>query len=141
MRFLHRALGRRGAGYALALTFVVLFIGAAGMLHFESNTYNSQSIHTYLKSLWWTAMQMTNIGSAYSITTTGGRVICLCISVYSAVMFGYLTALLATFLIDRETKDPQPEIARQKSILEIQEEIIQLRLLIENFVNNYSNKT
>jgi len=33
MRSLRRALGRRGAGYALALTFVVIFGGAAGILH------------------------------------------------------------------------------------------------------------
>jgi voltage-gated potassium channel len=140
MRFLHRSLGRRGAGYALALTFVVLFIGAAGMLHFETNKYNPQFIQTYPKALWWTAMQMTNIGSSYSITTTGGRLVCLVISLYSAVMFGYLTALLATFLIDRETKDPKPEIAYQKSVQEIREEIFQLRRLIEDFVNNTSNK-
>jgi len=141
MRFLRRALGRRGAGYALALTFVVLFVGAAGMLHFERSSDDPQNIHTYLKGLWWTAMQMTNIGSTYSIKTTGGRIICLGISIYAAGMFGYLTALFATFLIDREAKDPKPEIARQKSVQEIHEEIIQLRHLIEDFVNNFSNKS
>ena len=73
MRFLHHALGRRGAGYALTLTFILLFIGAAGMLHFESNIYNPQSMHTYPKALWWTAMQMTNIGSSYSITPVNRR--------------------------------------------------------------------
>jgi len=140
MRFLHRALGRRGAGYALSLTIVVLFVGAVGMLHFEGSSYDPQSIHNYLKALWWTAMQMTNIGSGYSIKTTGGRIICLGISVYAAVMFGYLTALLATFLIDRETKETKPEIARQKSIQKIEEEIVQLRHLIEDFINNSSNK-
>ncbi len=86
-------------------------------------------------------MQMTNIGSAYSIKTTGGRIICLGISVYAAVMFGYLTALFATFLIDRDARDPKPEIARQKSVQEIQEEIIQLRRLIEDIGIRLSNKT
>lgn len=140
MRFLRRALGRRGAGYALALTFVVIFTGAAGMLHFEGIPNDPQSIQTYPKALWWTAMQMTNIGSAYSIKTTGGRIICLGISVYAAVMFGYLTALFATFLIDRDAKDPKPENARQKSVQEVQEEIIQLRRLIEDIGVRLSNK-
>jgi voltage-gated potassium channel len=131
MRFLRVALGRRGAGYALALTFVVLFAGAAGMLHFEGISDDPQRIQTYPKALWWTAMQMTNIGTAYSIKTTGGRIICLGISVYAAAMFGYLTALFATFLIDRDAKDPKPEIARQKLVQEVKDEIIQLRRLIE----------
>ena len=131
MRFLRIALGRRGAGYALALTFVVLFAGAAGMLHFEGISDDPQRIQTYPKALWWTAMQMTNIGTAYSIKTAGGRIICLGISVYAAAMFGYLTALFATFLIDRDAKDPKPEIARQQLMQEVKDEIIQLRRLIE----------
>jgi voltage-gated potassium channel len=136
MRFLRGALGRRGAGYALALTFVVIFAGAAGMLHFEGISDDPQKIHTYPKALWWTAMQMTNIGSGYSINTAGGRIICLGISIYAAAMFGYLTALFATFLIDRDAKDPKPEIAHQKLVQEIKDEIIQLRLLIENKLND-----
>ncbi len=131
MRFLRGALGRRGAGYALALTFVVSFAGAAGMLHFEAISDDPQRIQTYPKALWWTAMQMTNIGSAYSIKTTGGRVICLGISLYAAAMFGYLTALFASLLIDRDAKDPKSEIAGQKLVQEVKDEIIQLRRLIE----------
>ena len=77
-------------------------------------------------------MQMTNIGSAYSIKTTGGRILCLGISVYAAAMFGYLTALFATFLIDRDAKDPKPELARQQSLQAIQDEIIQLRHVVED---------
>ena len=76
-------------------------------------------------------MQMTNIGSAYSIKTTGGRVICLGISLYAAAMFGYLTALFASLLIDRDAKDPKSEIAGQKLVQEVKDEIIQLRRLIE----------
>jgi len=132
MRSLQRALGSRGAGYAIVLTSVVLFAGAAGMLHFEEIADDPQSIHSYPKALWWTAMQMTNISTAYSVKTTGGRVVCLGISVYAAGMFGYLTALFATFLIDREAKDPKQETARLQSINEIKEEIMQLRRAIEH---------
>jgi voltage-gated potassium channel len=141
MRSLRRALGRRGAGYALALTFVVIFAGAACMLHFEGLSDDPLGIHTYPQALWWTAMQMTNIGSAYAIKTTGGRILCLGISVYAAAMFGYLTALFATFLIDRDTKDPKPEMATQQSVQEVHEEIIQVRRLIEDLVPRLSSKT
>jgi voltage-gated potassium channel len=140
MRSIRRALGRRGAGYALVFTFVVIFAGAAGMLHFERIPNGPQSIDTYPKALWWTAMQMTNIGTAYSIKTPGGRILCLAISIFAIAMFGYLTALFATFLIDRDAKDPKIEIARQKSLQDLQEEIIRLRHLIEDFVNRPSDK-
>jgi hypothetical protein len=86
-------------------------------------------------------MQMTNIGTAYSFKTTGGRVICLGVSVYAAGMFGYLTALFATFLIDREGKDLKPELARQKSLQEIEDQIVQLRLFVEEIVSALPEKT
>ena len=76
-------------------------------------------------------MQMTNIGTAYSVKTDGGRAICLAVSIYAAAMFGYLTALFATFFIDRAAKDPKSEISTQKSIQEIQIELVSLRRLLE----------
>jgi len=138
MRILRRNIGHRGAGYVLALTFVVLFAGAAGILHFEGSVIDPEGIHTYLRALWWTAMQLTNMGSGYVIKTTGGRIIDLGISIYAVAIFGYITALLASFLIDREVKDPKPEIAYQKSVKALQEEIIQLRRLIEDTFQNES---
>jgi len=131
MRILRRKVGHRGTGYVLALTFIVLFAGAAGMLHFEGGVVETEGIHTYLRALWWTAMQLTNMGSGYVIKTTGGRIICLGVSIYAVVIFGYITALLASFLIDREVKEPKAEIAYEKAFHELKEEIIQLRRLIE----------
>ncbi|MBF0505082.1 MAG: potassium channel protein [Candidatus Omnitrophica bacterium] len=136
IRILRRKIGHRGTGYVLALTFVVLFAGAAGMLHFEGGVADNQGIHTYWRALWWTAMQLTNMGSGYVIKTTGGRIICLGVSIYAVVIFGYITALLASFLIDREIKEPKAEIAYQKSVHELKEEIIQLRRLIEDSFKN-----
>ena len=62
-RTLRRTRGRRGAGYALALTIMVIFAGAAGMLSFEKSAGQPFGIHTYPMALWWTAMQITNSGS------------------------------------------------------------------------------
>lgn len=140
MSSIRRAFGRRGAAYVLTFTCVVIFAGAAGMLHFERVSDDPQSIHTYPSALWWTAMQITNIGSGFPIKTTGGRILCLAISIYAIAVFGYLTALIATFFIGRVSKDQNTEIARQKSLQDIQEELIRLRRLIEDIENRPSNK-
>jgi hypothetical protein len=55
------------------------------------------------------------------------------------VIFGYITALLASFLIDRKIQEPKAEIAYQKSVQALQEEIIQLRRLIEDTFQKGSN--
>jgi voltage-gated potassium channel len=131
LRSVRRAMGRRGAGYALTITVVVTLAGAAGMLHFETQATDPQGIHSYPKALWWVAMQITNIGSGYRPVTVGGQVLCLAISVFAAAMFGYLTAVLATFFIGRDAEDPKSEIPNQTSIHELSGEVALLRTAIE----------
>jgi len=131
IRFVRRALGRRGVGYVLALTAVVLVAGAAALLHFESESNELGKIATYPDAVWWTAMQMTNIGSSYTLRTFGGKILGLTISIYSAGMFGYLTALFAALIIDREVKTPNISPAYQKELFEIRSDIAKLHALVE----------
>jgi voltage-gated potassium channel len=135
LRSLKKALGRRGAGYAFTLTVIVIFAGAAGMLSFEKDSLDPQGIQNYPRAVWWTAMQVTNIGSGYRPTTAGGQILCLGISIYAAAMFGYLTAILATFFIGRDAKDPASEIVGQKSIQKLQEEMVLLRRSVEEVLH------
>jgi voltage-gated potassium channel len=141
LRSLRKALGRRGAGYAFTLTIIVILVGAAGMLYFEKVSPDPQGIQNYPRALWWTAMQITNIGSSYRPITMGGQVLCLGISIYAAAMFGYLTAILATFFIGRDAKDPSSEIAGQKSIQKLKEEVALLRLSIEEVLRRIPAET
>lgn len=138
MRSIRRTMGHRGVEYALAFTVVVIIVGAAGMLHFERNAGDPESLQNYPKALWWTAMQMTNIGSSYVVKTTGGRAICLGVSVYAAAMFGYLTAMFATIFIGRDAKDPKSEIPNQKSIQVVHDEVIVLKHLMEEMMKQIS---
>jgi len=132
LRSLRRTIGRRGAGYALTFTVVVILAGAAGMLHFESNAPAPQGIHSYPKALWWVAMQMTNIGSAYQPATPAGQALCLGISIFAVAIFGYLTAVFAAVIIGRDAEDPKSEIPNQASILQLSAEVALLRTSIED---------
>jgi voltage-gated potassium channel len=132
MRSLRRAMGRRGAGYALIFAAVVVLAGAAGMLHFEKDSPAPQGIHSYPKALWWVAMQITNIGSGYQPVTVGGLVLCLAISIFAVAIFGYLTAVFAAFFIGRDAVDPKSEIPNQTSIRELSGEVALLRKAIED---------
>jgi voltage-gated potassium channel len=136
LRSLRRTMGRRGTGYALTLTAVVILAGAAGMLHFESDSPDPQGIHDYPKALWWTAMQITNIGSGYRPVTVGGHVLCLGISIFAVAIFGYLTAVFAAFFIGRDAEDPKSEIPNQTSIQQLSVEVTLLRKTIEEVLRH-----
>ena len=102
MRALRRSLSRHGFGYVVALTLLVMFSAAAGIMAFEREGPNREVFGTYSASLWWTAMLMTSIGSEYWPRTGGGRALTLVIALYSFAVFGYITATLASFFVDRD---------------------------------------
>jgi voltage-gated potassium channel len=127
MQALGQSMGRRGFGYALLLTTLVIFVGAAGMFAFEQALPNGDGLRDYWDALWWTGMLMTTIGSEYWPATAEGRTLAFLLSVYAVAVFGYVTAALATFFIGRDAEARGGEIAGAAAIDRLQEEIAGLR--------------
>ena len=126
-------LGRRGFGYVVATTILVTLIGAAGMYAFEHDVPGS-GITGYWSAVWWTAMVMTTMGSDYFPRTMQGRVLCVLLALYAFTVFGYVTATLATFFVDREAASPESDIPDQKGIEALRKEVAGLRSEIEALV-------
>ena len=99
MRTLGATMRGRGFPYVLALTGVVLLLGAAGMYAFEQEDGNRDGFATFPAALWWTAMLLTTMGSEHWPRTAEGRLVCLLLSIYAFAMFGYITATLASFFV------------------------------------------
>lgn len=125
---------RRGFKYVLVVTLIVMFGGAGLMLAFESAADVAGGFKTYGESLWWTAMLMTTLGGAYVPQTAEGRILNFILALYAFVSFGYITATLATFFVERdakkreEEKEPfKPTLAEvQTEISEMKKEIVQI---------------
>ena len=99
MRSLAANFGRRGFGYVVMTTAIITLVGAAGMYAFEQDTPELSGFDSYSTTLWWTAMLMTTMGSDYFPKTAEGRILCFLLALYAFVVFGYMTATLATFFI------------------------------------------
>lgn len=106
-RSLGRTLHRRGFGYVMALTVLVLFSGAAGMLAFEGEGAGGGLRH-YGDALWWTAMLLATMGSDYWPGTPEGRALCLGLALYGFTMFGYITATLGSYFVASDSRGGQP---------------------------------
>ena len=85
-------------------------------------------LNNYGAALWWTAMIMTTMGSDYWPRTPEGRILCLLLALYAFVVFGYVTATLASYFIGRDAEDERAEVAGAKSIERLQREIESLRV-------------
>jgi voltage-gated potassium channel len=125
MKSLGASFGRRGFGYVLALSAIVVFAGAAGMLAFESQF--DGGLKTYGDSLWWTAMMITTIGSDYFPRSAEGRVLCFLLALYGFAVFGYVTATLATFFVGRVAANKESELAGAVDIRALRDEMALLR--------------
>ncbi len=134
MKSLSASFSRRGFGYVVALSVIVVFAGAAGMLRFENDVEGG--IKNYGDALWWTAMMITTIGSEYFPQTVEGRVLCFILALYGFAVFGYVTATLATFFVGRDAENKESEIVGAEDIKELRGEIAQLREEIKLLNNN-----
>lgn len=124
MRALGASLGRRGFGYVLALTALVVLAGAAGMYAFENEAPGG--LHSYGEALWWTAMVMTTMGSQYWPQTVEGRLLCFLLALYAFAIFGYVTAALATFFVGRDAQ-ARAESPEAKEFAALRKELAALR--------------
>ena len=136
MGALRNTMRRRGFGYVMLLTIIVTLVGAAGMFALEQEDPPAQGFETYGDALWWTGMIMTTLGSAFWPATREGRVLAFLLSLYAAGVFGYITAFIASFLIDREAHHKESSVAGAESFNEIRQEIALLRSAVEQIAND-----
>ena len=124
MNALRATLARRGFIYVLGLTMLVIALGAAGMLNFEHAGEVEGGFTSYGDALWWTAMLVSTIGSAFWPATLEGRILCFLLSLYGLAVFGYITASFASFFIGR---DQEPSDAQAADVAALRGDIAALR--------------
>jgi voltage-gated potassium channel len=126
MTSLRATMRRRGFAYVSALTLLVTLGGAAAMYAFENAVPDPAGIHDYATALWWTAMIMTTMGSAYWPETPEGRLLCVVLALYAFAVFGYVTATLATFFLSRDAERADAPVAGQASVDALQQQVAAL---------------
>jgi len=99
---LGRLAHRRGLGYVLAATALVIAVGAAAMGWFERGGPGSDPVFSdYAGAVWWTASAMTT-GPPAAPHSAEGRLLGWLLAVYGLAVFGYLTATLASHFIEQD---------------------------------------
>ncbi len=129
MGALGRSLGRRGFGYVVALTLIVTLLGAAGMYRLERNS--SEYFQDYGTALWWTAMVLTSMGSDYFPKTSEGRLLCLLLAIYGFAVFGYVTATIASFFVERDAAHSESDIPSANMIQTLRDDIKELNAKLD----------
>jgi voltage-gated potassium channel len=130
MRALRSSMSRHGAQYILALTVLVILVSAAGMYAFE-RTPGEHGLGSYGEAVWWTVMIVTTIGSDFWPVTAQGRILTVVVAIYSFGVLGFVTAAIASFLVERDAESEQGGMVGRHSVAELREEIRALREELE----------
>jgi voltage-gated potassium channel len=146
MGSLRASMGRRGIGYLVLLTGVILVTGAAALNAFERS--EGAGFPSYGAALWSTAMLLTTLGPVAWPQSAEGRLLTFLLALYAVAVFGYLTAALATYFIGRETEagailPPLPSNAppaTDESLRALHDEIRRLRAEIRQLHSTLSTE-
>jgi voltage-gated potassium channel len=103
MNALRRSMARRGFGYVSFLTVLIDLLGAGGMLALEGGAGN-QHIHDYGDAIWWSSMILVTMGTDYWPLSAEGRILCFLLALYGFAVFGYITAVVASFFLGQEAQ-------------------------------------
>lgn len=105
MRALRRTARRHGLVYVIASTVMVVFGSAAALMAFERGGPRAEVFANYPSAIWWTAMVIAGTGAEQWPATPAGRFIAFLVALYSAGVFGYITATLASFFVGEEQEE------------------------------------
>lgn len=129
---LRKSFERRGLGYVLLTTTLVILLGAGGMFAFEPAREVRGGFTSYADALWWTAMLVSTTGSAFWPVTAEGRVLTLLLSLYGLAVFGYITASFASFFIGQEADARDGPVAGSRELTALRRELAHLRSDLRN---------
>ena len=133
MRSLNATMKRRGFTYVFFLTIFVTFGGATGMYALEKG---NAGFENYGMALWWTSMRVITAGSDYWPLTPEGRGLAFMLALFGYAIFGYVTAILATFFIGRDAEEKNAPMVGQKDIQELKNTILNLTHRIDALKEN-----
>jgi voltage-gated potassium channel len=121
---------RRGLGYVVLLTAVVVVVGAAGLYALERGG-GSPLFASYGEALFWTARVAMTIGTEGWPATPEGRLLGLVVAVHGYAVFGYVTATFAGWVLGRDAADPAAEVAGAAEVRRLEREVARLTAALE----------
>jgi voltage-gated potassium channel len=72
-------------------------------------------------------MIMTTLGSDYFPHTAPGRVLCFLLAVFAFSIFGYITAAVSSYFINKDASDERSPVASDEKLERVLREVVALR--------------
>ena len=126
MNALRKIAGYGGVGYVLGLSAIVLLLSSAGLYSLESGVDRSP-IDSYGSALWWATTTIVALNSGEHPVTLEGRILGVIVMTYGLAVSGYITAVMAVFLLGLRQSTGEAVSPSEKDLGSLREEIRALR--------------
>ncbi len=109
-----------GLIYVVIATFVIILLGALGIMAFENN------MKTFADALWWSLVTTTTVGYGdISPQSTGGRILAGILMIVGIGFLGMVTGSIATYFVDQLSKGQE---GNQATVVNEQIEYVKQKL-------------
>lgn len=129
LRTLRRTMRRRSFGYVLLATVMVAIVGALSIRAIEGGS--SETFGQFGSALWWTLMILITLPTGSWPETPEGRVLTVALSLYGFAMFGYVTAMLASWFVGQDEEENKREQEILRVVRSLETEVVSLRAELE----------
>lgn len=128
LRALGKTFRRRGFGYVVAATGLVVVLAAAAMPGFESRAEGFRNLGD---TLWWAVMMVLSVGSEAWPASIEGRVVGFLLALWGFTVLGYVAATLTSFFLDRDAHDEEGQLAGSGELRMLRDELQAIRKALE----------
>ncbi len=125
LRTLRRTMTRRSFGYVMLATVMVALVGALSIRALEGGSFQS-----FGAALWWTLMILITLPTGTWPETSEGRTIAFILALYGFAMFGYITAMLASWFVGQDEEENRREQEILSVVRSLEQEVVALRAQI-----------
>jgi voltage-gated potassium channel len=131
----------RVVAYVAVATALLIFVASLAILDTERNAPGAL-ITTFGDALWWAFVTITTVGygDLYPVTATG-RLIAAGVMLGGIALIGVVTATLASWIVENVAKrDVESQVATQREVAELADEIRLLRMQLTQLSNSAGNR-
>jgi voltage-gated potassium channel len=107
------------SAFGAVVISTLLLITFSSMAILVAETEEKSNIKTAEDAIWWSVTTVTTVGYGDKVpATSAGRVIAMVLMIFGIILFGTLSGIVASFLLERERSSEWSEVTSRLQALE-----------------------
>jgi voltage-gated potassium channel len=118
--------------YVVAISTIVVVMSAAGVSFLEA-TEPESPLRSFSEALWWAAAMITTVSVGIEPLSAEARVLSFLLRIFGVAVFGYITAQIASFLVDQrvQARDVSRENVSVREITDLRHDLARLQSSVD----------